>query len=112
MVPMVRVLPAAFFSPLPVWHHDIQDYQVRRLLLDQPDGIQSVAAGNDLVPLILQVETDTLDQQRFIVYDQYFHRLSSDRDQIQDLFHSLFADTLHPLQFLWTGKALMLLPVS
>ena len=54
-------------------HHDIQHDQIDLGIPGQLNGLQSVAAGDDLVAIVLQIEANTLDQQRFVVNNENFH---------------------------------------
>ena len=55
-------------KPVHVGHHHVQNHQVRVLSLHSLDGFQTVAAGDDLVALVLQIEANALYQKGFVVY--------------------------------------------
>ena len=56
-----------------IGHHHVQHHKIGALLPDSLDGFQPVAAGDDLIALVLKIEANALDQQGFVVYNQNFH---------------------------------------
>ena len=68
---------AAGSQPVDLRHHDVQHDEPDVRIARQLDGLTAVAAGDDLIAVVLQVEANALDQQLFIIYDQYFHGSSS-----------------------------------
>ena len=75
----VRKFPngAAGGQPVDLRHHDVQHDEPDVRIARQLDGLASVASGDDLIAVVLQVEANALDQQLFIIYDQYFHGSTS-----------------------------------
>ena len=64
---------AAGLQPVDLWHHDVQHDQLDLRIVRQRDGLPAVAARDDLVAVVLQIEFDSLDDDVLIVHDQNFH---------------------------------------
>ena len=66
---------AAGLQPVDLRHHDIQDDEPDLRVVGQLHRLPAVGASNDLITVVLQIKTDALYEQFFIVNYQYLHKL-------------------------------------
>ncbi len=69
--PWVFSQPLAHFIAVHIWHHDVEQDQVRVLALCLGQSLTSSGCGHDLIPLALQQKPNEFQTVQIIINHQY-----------------------------------------